>query len=116
MDDYFVWNECNATYWVTNTPRRCLYEIQVVQNRLDRRDAIFQSSEYLAENLAWFALLDANYRNQGVGSDQNVDQALLRVYSAILEFTSEVNKAQNENEGGKFGSLDRKIEALGPLD
>ena len=65
---------------------------------MDRRDAIFQSSEYLTDKLAYFALLDVEYRNQDVGSDNNVDQALLRVYSALLSFTSEVKKAQDEHE------------------
>lgn len=75
--------------------------IQIVQNNLDRRDAIFESSEYLAETLAYYALIDANYRNLHVGTDKNLDQALLRVYSAILEFTAEVKKGVDESAAGK---------------
>lgn len=51
--------------------------------------------------MAYFALIDANYRDQGVESDANVDQALLRAYSAILTFTAEVEKTRDENEAGK---------------
>jgi hypothetical protein len=79
---------------------------------LDRRDAIFESSEYLTEKLAYFALIDVEYRNQGVGSDSNIDQALLRVYSALLGFTSEVKKAQDEHEVGKLNILRSKSENL----
>ncbi|KAJ5731861.1 hypothetical protein N7493_003342 [Penicillium malachiteum] len=78
----------------------------IVQNTLNRRDAIFSASEYLAETLAYYALIDANYRDRGVGSDHNLDQALLQVYSAILAFTVEVKKAQNESAGS-----DRKVAA-----
>ncbi|KAF9892568.1 hypothetical protein FE257_000970 [Aspergillus nanangensis] len=73
----------------------------IVQNTLDRRDAIFTASGYLAETLAYYALIDANYRNQGVGSDHNLDQALLQVYSAILLFSAEVKKAQDENAASR---------------
>ncbi|KAJ5362407.1 hypothetical protein N7541_003251 [Penicillium brevicompactum] len=77
------------------------FGMSIVQNRLDRRDAIFQSSEYLAETLAYFAIVDVKYRNQGVESDERLDQALLKVYSAILEFTAEVKKGQDENEASR---------------
>ncbi|KAJ6013839.1 hypothetical protein N7540_008430 [Penicillium herquei] len=75
------------------------FGMSIVQNTLDRRDAIFAASEYLAETLAYYSLIDANYRDQGVGSDHNLNQALLRIYLAILTFAAEVKKAQNESAG-----------------
>ncbi|KAJ5726656.1 uncharacterized protein N7483_008013 [Penicillium malachiteum] len=72
------------------------FGMNVVQNNLDRRDAIFASSEYLAENLAYYAVVDTNYRNKGVASDHYLDEALLKIYSAILAFTVEVKKAGDE--------------------
>ncbi|KAJ5240462.1 uncharacterized protein N7469_002053 [Penicillium citrinum] len=78
---------------------------QIVQNRLDRRDAIFAASEYLAETLSYYTLIDTNYRNQKVPTDHNLDQALLRVYSAILDFTVEVKKGRDENEASKIMTL-----------
>ncbi|KAJ5353699.1 hypothetical protein N7541_006263 [Penicillium brevicompactum] len=74
------------------------FGMSIVQNRLDRRDAIFAASGYLAETLSYYTLIDVNYRNQNVGSDKNLDEALLRVYTAILEFTVEVKKGRDENE------------------
>ncbi|GAQ10062.1 hypothetical protein ALT_7383 [Aspergillus lentulus] len=73
------------------------FGMSIVQNTLDRRDAIFAASEYLAQKLAFYSLIDANYRNQGVGSDHELDEALRSVYSAILSFAAEVRKAQDEN-------------------
>ncbi|KAJ5352432.1 hypothetical protein N7452_001406 [Penicillium brevicompactum] len=48
--------------------------------------------------------VDVKYRNQGVESDERLDQALLKVYSAILEFTAEVKKGQDENEACEYES------------
>ncbi|KAJ5115984.1 hypothetical protein N7456_000332 [Penicillium angulare] len=73
------------------------FGMSIVGNSLDRRDAIFAASEYLSDKLAYYALIDAHYRNQDVGSDDNLDQTLLDVYKAILCFTVDVKKAQNEN-------------------
>ena len=72
---------------------------------MDRRDAILAASDYLAETLAYYALVDENYRNQGVGSDKDLDEVLLRVYSAILDFTAQVKKDQEENEACKHEAL-----------
>jgi hypothetical protein len=50
-------------------------------------------------------LVDVKYRNQGVESDKNIDQALLRVYSAMLDFAAEVKKDQDENEVYKHNAF-----------
>ncbi|KAJ5249464.1 hypothetical protein N7524_011780 [Penicillium chrysogenum] len=89
----------------------------VVQNNLDRRDAVFASSEFLTKNLTYFTLIDANYRGKGVGSDSNVDLALIQVYSAMLRFAAEVQKARDENAGSRiaksiFSFSDSSLAAL----
>ncbi|KAL4757474.1 uncharacterized protein BDW70DRAFT_171367 [Aspergillus foveolatus] len=93
------------------------FGMSVIQNRLDRRDAIFDSSAYLAETLSYYALVDTKYRDQGIGTDKHLDHALLRVYSAILEFTAEVKKGQDENEAARtwhsiFAITDQPLEQL----
>ncbi|KAF3403873.1 hypothetical protein F1880_010271 [Penicillium rolfsii] len=93
------------------------HDVQIVQNRLDRRDAIFQSAAFLAENLAWFAIVDANCRDRGVDSDKHVDDALLRAYTAVLEFTAEVRKSEKESEAGRtwesiFPLTDQELSTL----
>ncbi|KAJ5626486.1 hypothetical protein N7528_003913 [Penicillium herquei] len=86
------------------------FGMSIIQNNLDRRDAIFDSSEYLSNTLAYHTLIDVNYRKQGVPSDRHLDQALLQVYSAILEFTAEVNKAKDESK------LTRARKSIFPID
>ncbi|KAJ5716680.1 hypothetical protein N7493_008591 [Penicillium malachiteum] len=86
------------------------FGMSIIQHNLDRRDALFASSEYLSNTLAYHTLIDVSYRKQGVPSDQHLDQALLRVYSAILEFTAEVNKAKNESK------LTRARKSIFPVD
>lgn len=92
------------------------FGMSIVQNSLDRRDAVFASSEFLTEHLTYFALIDANYRDKDVGTDSNVDQALVRVYSAMLSFTAEVRKARDENGGGKHRSITHWFRNLGLID
>ncbi|KAJ5580007.1 uncharacterized protein N7459_005992 [Penicillium hispanicum] len=71
--------------------------LTMISNNKDRRDAMFASSEYLAETLAYYAIVDARYRDEKVEGGQNFDRALLRVYIAILDYTAEVTKAQKES-------------------
>ncbi|KAF9886511.1 hypothetical protein FE257_011418 [Aspergillus nanangensis] len=66
--------------------------LTMVSNNIDRREAMFESSEYPAENLAYYALVDTHYRDEKVEGGQNLDRALVRVYTAILEYTAEVKK------------------------
>lgn len=104
VDSDLIWNECKNLVVTFRMSRESLYRYksQVVGNSLERRDAIFAASEYLSEKLAYYALIDANYRNQGVGSDQELDQRLFDVYKAILCFTVDVKKAQHENAASRL--------------
>ncbi|KAL2833717.1 hypothetical protein BDW59DRAFT_179437 [Aspergillus cavernicola] len=75
--------------------------LTMVQNDISRRDAIFASSEFLAETLAYYTLVDAHHRHQKVDSDQNLDNVLLQVYTAVLDYTAEVNKVKQQNAGSR---------------
>ncbi|CAG8386718.1 unnamed protein product [Penicillium salamii] len=81
------------------------FGMSIIQNRLNRRDAIFAASQYLTKTLSYYALIDENYRNQDVGSDHNLNETLLRVYVAILDFTIEVKKRNKENEANNVMAL-----------
>ncbi|KAE8402302.1 hypothetical protein BDV37DRAFT_295452 [Aspergillus pseudonomiae] len=71
--------------------------LTMIQNDIQRRDAVFAASEYLADTLAYYTSIDAHHRDQNVDSDQNLDNALLGVYSAILDYSAEVNKVREQN-------------------
>ncbi|KAB8212095.1 hypothetical protein BDV34DRAFT_219309 [Aspergillus parasiticus] len=70
--------------------------LTMVQNDIQRRDAVFAASEYLADTLAYYTLIDMHRRDQNVDSDQNLDNALLGVYSALLDYSAEVNKVREQ--------------------
>lgn len=70
---------------------------QMIQSGLDRRDAVFNSSKFLTETMTWFAIIDKTYRKQELETDSPIDDALVRVYEAILTFGAEVKKARDEN-------------------
>ncbi|KAE8310624.1 hypothetical protein BDV41DRAFT_590271 [Aspergillus transmontanensis] len=77
--------------------------LTMVQNDIQRRDAVFAASEYLADTLAYYTSIDTHGRDQNVDSDQNLDNALLGVYSALLDYSAEVNKVQEQNAFARVG-------------
>ncbi|KAL4912624.1 hypothetical protein BDW62DRAFT_206335 [Aspergillus aurantiobrunneus] len=83
--------------------------LTMVNNDIERRDAVFAASEYLAEKLAYYSLVDAHYRDQKVEGGQNFDRALVRVYTAILEYTAEVKKVQKENRAVRMAKSIRAL-------
>ena len=62
---------------------------------------MFASSDYLTETLAYYALVDVHYRDEKIQGGENFDNSLLRVYTAILDFTAEVTKCRNESTFGR---------------
>ncbi|KAL2858246.1 hypothetical protein BJX68DRAFT_228219 [Aspergillus pseudodeflectus] len=83
--------------------------LTMVHNDIERRDAVFAASEYLAENLAYYSLVDAHYRDQKVEGGQNFDRALVRVYTAILDYTAEVKKVQKEKRAVRMAKSIRAL-------
>ncbi|QMW39186.1 hypothetical protein G4B11_002466 [Aspergillus flavus] len=77
--------------------------LTMVQNDIQRRDAVFAASEYLADTLAYYISIDTHHRDQNVDSDQNLDNALLGVYSALLDYSAEVNKVREQNAVARVG-------------
>ncbi|KAE8330728.1 hypothetical protein BDV39DRAFT_212675 [Aspergillus sergii] len=73
--------------------------LTMTQNRLDLRDALFDSSEYLADTLARCAYVEkAIYRNDAEKKAE-VGRALIGVYKVILQYTAEVLTAQQSGIG-----------------
>ncbi|BAE55954.1 unnamed protein product [Aspergillus oryzae RIB40] len=73
--------------------------LTMTQNRLDLRDALFDSSEYLADTLARCAYVEkAIYRNDA-GNRAEVGRALIGVYKVILQYAAEVLTAQQSSIG-----------------
>lgn len=73
----------------------------MTQNHYDSRDALFRSSEYLANILARCAFIERNFYHKGSYCDNDserrhrLENAIIQVYSATLLYTVEVRSAQN---------------------
>ncbi|GAQ39412.1 hypothetical protein ANI_1_1768064 [Aspergillus niger] len=78
--------------------------LTMVQRDIARRDVILEASEYLAEQLAYFTVLDSNRRYTEAYVDRQLDSALVGVYTAILEYTAEVREKYNESAFARIGS------------
>ncbi|BCR94675.1 uncharacterized protein AKAW2_11721S [Aspergillus luchuensis] len=78
--------------------------LTMVQRDIARRDVIIEASEYLAEQLAYFTVLDSDRRYTKASVDKQLDGALVGVYTAILEYTVEVRKAYHESGFARIGS------------
>ncbi|KAB8215331.1 hypothetical protein BDV33DRAFT_208405 [Aspergillus novoparasiticus] len=77
--------------------------LTMVQNDIQLRDAVFAASEYLADTLAYYTSIDTHRRDQNVDSDESLDNALLGVYSALLDYSTEVNKLREQNAVVRVG-------------
>ncbi|KAJ5589982.1 protein kinase domain family protein [Penicillium hetheringtonii] len=90
--------------------------LTLIQNDIERRDDIFEASEYLAGRLSYYTIFESTYRSKEVESDKGLEGALVEVYTAILEYTAEVKKAIQECKADLTSDLDRKKQAEGILD
>ncbi|KAI9926525.1 hypothetical protein MW887_004293 [Aspergillus wentii] len=71
--------------------------LTVVKNSKDRQDAVMQASDFLAGVLVYYAIVDAKYRDQGVETDQGLEDALIEVYTAVLRYAAAVKRAHRES-------------------
>ncbi|KAJ5724568.1 hypothetical protein N7493_006296 [Penicillium malachiteum] len=74
--------------------------LTMTKNHHDRRIALFDSAEYLAEVLARCTYYEVNFF-QPQCSDKMVRYGLIRVYKAILQYAANVEMAQKQHVGDK---------------
>ncbi|KAE8381786.1 hypothetical protein BDV26DRAFT_65630 [Aspergillus bertholletiae] len=77
--------------------------LTMTKNYRDQRDALFESSDYLADVLAQCAFVEQNfYRESRSGNQQNFGNILIRLYRAILSYTAAVQQTQSASKGKKL--------------
>lgn len=76
--------------------------MSIIKNDIERRDEIFHAAEYLAGILSYYAIVDNHYRERKAESDEGLEDALVEVYTAVLQYTVEVKKAENESKAGMW--------------
>jgi hypothetical protein len=75
----------------------------MTKNRSDLRDALFASSEYLADLLTQCAFIEKNfYLNAKFGNKDDLGNAMIRLYRAILHYTAQIRNAQAPSIGRKL--------------
>ncbi|KAB8238953.1 YVTN repeat-like/Quino protein amine dehydrogenase [Aspergillus alliaceus] len=63
--------------------------LTMTKNHRDQQDALFKSSDYLADVLTQCAFIEKNfYRNTRSGNQQDIENSLIRLYQAILHYTA----------------------------
>lgn len=62
----------------------------MTQNRLDLQDALFESSEFLAEVVSGCAYIETKFHQNGLVARSKVASTLIEVYKAILRYAAEV--------------------------
>ncbi|GLA95787.1 hypothetical protein AtubIFM61612_008635 [Aspergillus tubingensis] len=59
-------------------------------------------AEYLAGILSYYAIVDNHYRERKVESDRELEDALIEVYIAVLQYAAEVKKAEQESNAARI--------------
>jgi hypothetical protein len=67
----------------------------MTQNRLDLRDALFESSEFLADVPSGCAYIENNFYRDNVTAKPEIERATIHIYKAILRYAAELLALQN---------------------
>jgi hypothetical protein len=74
----------------------------MTQNRLDLRDALFESSEFLAGVLSGCAYIENKFYRDNATAKSEIERATVEIYKAILRYAAEVLAVQNSGVGRKI--------------
>ena len=69
----------------------------MVQNDQDRLSAVFEASGFLANLLARYANIEANYRKYRFTDSDQLERTIVDIYVAILEYSAAVKAAHPES-------------------
>ncbi|RAH57163.1 WD40 repeat-like protein [Aspergillus piperis CBS 112811] len=86
--------------------------LTMTQNYRDQQMAWFQSSAILTDILARYAVIEKLYRDESSEVNDRIEDAILRVYIAVLKYTAEAMTIYRSNTGKR---LMRSVVALANL-
>ncbi|KAL3260405.1 hypothetical protein ABHI18_004610 [Aspergillus niger] len=75
--------------------------LSMIKNDIERRDDIFHAAEYLAGILSYYVIVDDQYRERKVESDRGLEDSLVGVYTAVLQYAAEVKRAEQQSEAAR---------------
>lgn len=64
--------------------------LQIAQNNVDRLQALFEASGNMTDTLTRCAAIEASYRDKDLPDSDHLEDTLVDVYVAILEFSAEI--------------------------
>ncbi|KAL4912441.1 hypothetical protein BDW62DRAFT_206493 [Aspergillus aurantiobrunneus] len=76
--------------------------LSMTQNRLDLRDALFESSEFLAGVLSRCAYIENNFYQNNTAGKSEIERAIIEIYKAILRYAAELLAVQNASVGRRI--------------
>ncbi|KAL3428820.1 hypothetical protein BDV09DRAFT_203834 [Aspergillus tetrazonus] len=69
--------------------------LSMTQNQLDLQDALFKSSEFLADVLSRCAYIENNFYRDNTTAKSEIERAIIEIYKEILRYAAELLALQN---------------------
>ena len=85
------------------------FGLQMTQNEFDKRRNVLKACGLLAGNLELMAAFEASYRKQAVPDQNHLEDNIVDVYVAILEFSAEIVRENSANVLHKILSSFNKL-------
>ncbi|KAJ0421215.1 hypothetical protein BJY00DRAFT_323427 [Aspergillus carlsbadensis] len=82
-----------------------LLMIQMVKNYHDLQVDLFESAGFLADILARYALIEKDLAHYNVDTRNGAENAIVRVYKAVLQYTAEARSAQESFSAAQISSI-----------
>ena len=71
--------------------------LQAVVNEYDTNEALLEGLEYVSSLIARYAMVEALYLNQTSIANDQLSEAIVRLYSAVLIYLAKANKFYSRN-------------------
>ncbi len=65
---------------------------QMIKNNNDISSAVFAASEFLADVLARYSIVEAHYLDMPFNDSRRLEEVVIQVYSAVLNYTAAVTE------------------------
>ncbi len=78
---------------------------QMIKNDHDLLNSIFDATGYLSGIIARYTSIAIDYRDRKFNDSERLEDAIIEVYVAILNYSAAVADAQNVNFAGRSFSL-----------
>lgn len=74
---------------------------QMIKNDNDLLNAVFDASDFLADTLARYATIEIHYMDYQFEDSGRLEDAIIHVYMAILNYSAAVMDINSANAAGK---------------